>query len=551
MADFDFTIPSAIDGTAPVTFALSSGQSAFVLGANGSGKSSLMHFLYTKHQAASVRISAHRQTWFTSDSLELSPQSKRQSEQSIRSMDQQPAARWKDDYASARANIAVYELIDAENVRARKIAGAVDADDMAQARVLSAKDAPIAVINELLQLSGLPIEVAIHENERILAKKLDSEQYSIAELSDGERNALLIAASVLTASPGSLILVDEPERHLHRSIISPLLTHLFAKRGDCTFVVSTHEALLPIDHPDSMTLLIRTCTYQGKRVKGWDIDMVSGRDGIPEDIRADIYGSRRKLLFVEGTEESLDKPLYGILFPDVTVVPKGDCKEVEKAVLGIRGSSDLHWALAYGLVDEDSRAEKDREKLERQGVFPIPCYSVESLYYHPAMLASIAGRIAQLDGSVAEQRKADSITAAITSVIPHRERLCKRVASRKVREYMFEQIPGPEEIDQGDNVQLEIPVATFLQNELSVFDKAIEESDYLKLIQRYPLRETPALTQVAVKMGFRTRKDYEAAVLKACADDGSVQSSVISWLGQVAHVLRDGEQTHAEHVHAP
>ena len=43
-----------------------------------------------------------------------------------------------------------------------------------------------------------------------------------AELSDGERNALLIGSDVLTTEPNSLIILDEPERHLHRSIISPL-----------------------------------------------------------------------------------------------------------------------------------------------------------------------------------------------------------------------------------------------------------------------------------------------------------------------------------------
>ena len=43
--------------------------------------------------------------------------------------------------------------------------------------------------------------------------------YGAAELSDGERNALLISAEILTAKDGTLLIIDEPERHLHRSII--------------------------------------------------------------------------------------------------------------------------------------------------------------------------------------------------------------------------------------------------------------------------------------------------------------------------------------------
>ena len=49
----------------------------------------------------------------------------------------------------------------------------------------------------------------------------------MAQMSDGERAAAIIAATVLVADPGTLFLIDEPERHLHRSIIEPFLSALF------------------------------------------------------------------------------------------------------------------------------------------------------------------------------------------------------------------------------------------------------------------------------------------------------------------------------------
>ena len=55
----------------------------------------------------------------------------------------------------------------------------------------------------------------------------------------------IIAAEVLTAKPDTLVLLDEPERHLHRSIISPLLNSLISKRRDCSFIVSTHLVTEP------------------------------------------------------------------------------------------------------------------------------------------------------------------------------------------------------------------------------------------------------------------------------------------------------------------
>lgn len=534
MTEYSFSIPTSSE---PLAFKLTAGESVFVVGSNGAGKSSLMHRLYTMHSQHCLRISAHRQTWFTSDSLELSPQAKRQTEQNIKSRDSSPESRWKDDMAAARANIAIYELIDAENVRARAIAGAVDNDSIDEAKRLASNDAPITIINELLELAGLPIEISVHENERILAVKKGSVPYSIAELSDGERNALLIAAAILTAKEGLLILIDEPERHLHRSIISPLLTHLFARRNDCAFVISTHEVLLPVDHKEAKTLLVRSCSYQGNSVSSWDIDIISGADDIPENIKLDILGSRRRILFIEGTKESLDKPLYGILFPDVTVVPKGNCREVEQSVVGVRNSADLHWAEAYGIIDNDGRSSEESGALKEKGIFAIDCYSIESLYYHPLVIELVANRMASIDGSDAIERIRNATASAIEQLEPHRDRLCRRIATRKLREFVSRNMPDTESITDRNDITIQVPISEFMQKEEAIFDEAISSGDYVSLLYRYPLRETPALGNIAKNLGFCNRKQYEAAVLKMCSDDVDSRDVILGLLGDISESL--------------
>ena len=244
---FNLTVPQSDSTSLDITVNL--GECLFILGANGTGKSSLMHRFYCTHHGNARRISALRQTWFSSSAITLSPEQKRNTENNIQSSDTSPEARWKDDYSAPRASIAIYDLIDAENVRARSIADAVDGDNIDLAKTLSKKDAPIKIINDLLRLSNIPIEISVRQNEQVIASKSGGSPYSIAELSDGERNALLIAANVLTVKQGTFVLIDEPERHLHRSIISPLLTLLFAKRPDCAFIVSTHDVMLPVDNP--------------------------------------------------------------------------------------------------------------------------------------------------------------------------------------------------------------------------------------------------------------------------------------------------------------
>jgi hypothetical protein len=262
------------------------------------------------HLKVPLQPAAHRQNWFPSNSLTLSPHERNSLITNIKNYDGHVDSRWKDDYSANRVSVALYDLIDAENIRARNIARAMDTGQTELAAELSRKDAPMKVTNEVLRLSNLPIEISVSDTQELHAKKNGGSSYGISELSDGERNALLIAAKVLTAPGNSLFLIDEPERHLHRSIISPLLSMLFQKRSDCAFVVSTHEVMLPLDNPTARTLLVRACRFQGRgNPVAWDADLLPAGGGLDEETKRDILGARRKIIFVEGAETSLDKRL--------------------------------------------------------------------------------------------------------------------------------------------------------------------------------------------------------------------------------------------------
>lgn len=526
---FSFTIPEP-SGT-PLTITLDTGQCIFVLGANGTGKSSLMHKFYSTNHATAKRISAHRQTWFSSSSVTLSPEQKRNAETNISNSDTGAQSRWKDDHAAQRANIAIYDLIDAENVRARSIADAVDNSNIDLAIFLSKKDSPIKTINELLRLSNMPIEISVKQNEQVLASKSGSLHYSVAELSDGERNALLIAASVLTVKPGTLLLIDEPERHLHRSIISPLLTLLFAERPDCAFIVSTHDVMLPLDNQSARTLLIRGCTYSGSTVTSWDADLVPSESNIDEELKKDILGSRRTLIFIEGNDRSLDQPLYSLVFPNVTVVAKSSCRDVEHAVLGIRSATNLHWLRAFGIVDNDRRKAEDIVRLNGKGVYAVSVYSVESLYYHPEIQRKIAVRHALVTGDDPNALVIAAKNAALAAVAPHVKRLSERAVEKTLRDELDKHWPKQTEISAGRQINITIDVAATVRDEVTALNQAIADGNLEKIISSYPVRETPLLTEIVRKLGFQTQDQYENAVRKLLMDDTDALQFIKSQFG--------------------
>jgi ABC-type Mn2+/Zn2+ transport system ATPase subunit len=535
---FNLSIPR--DAAAAIDLSIGAGQVAFLLGANGTGKSSLMHRFYGAHEQAARRITAHRQTWFESNAITLSPQQRQQTENNIRGQDRSTQARWREYDASARANMAIYDLVDAENVRAREIAGAVDRDNFDLAKELRKKDAPIKIINELLKLSNIPVTIAVQENAQIVASKDGSSPYSIAELSDGERNAILIAANVLTAKQGSLLLIDEPERHLHRSIISPLLTELFAKRPDCAFVVSTHDVMLPLDNPTARTLLIRGCTYNGSVVTGWDADVVSSASGIDDDLKRDILGARRKILFVEGVERSLDKPLYSLVFPNVSVIAKGSCRDVERAVFSIRDAGELHWLNAFGLVDSDRRPQPEMDRLREGGIYATAVYSVEGVYYHPDVQRRVAERHARTTGDDFNKRVTDARIAAMVAIAPHVQRLSERVSEKLVREEFFSHIPNKDQISAAAPVNFSIDVPKIVGEERALLQKALDEGDLTAVLSRYPIRETPALSEIARNLGFQDRYQYEGAVQKLLMDEAGALAFVRSLFGTLAADIASG-----------
>ena len=219
---------------------------------------------------------------------------------------------------------------------------------------------PLERINHLFRIANLTATLTLSDDGEFLAHHGDENAaFRIAHLSDGERSATIMAATVLIVEAGTLLLIDEPERHLHRSIVVPFLSALFEQRQDCSFVISTHEISLPISSPQSRVLLIHRCEWSGSNATAWEANVFDASEELPEELKLAILGARQRILFVEGEEHSLDQPLYCALFPGVLVVSKGSCGEVQRSVNGLRDTESTHHVRAFGLIDADGRSQEE------------------------------------------------------------------------------------------------------------------------------------------------------------------------------------------------
>ncbi len=527
---FSLSIPTGKPNE-PLNLTVNVGEMLFILGANGTGKSSLMQAFASASREKTRRITAHRQTWFRSGSPEFTGKQRAEYEQNVFHHDRGKNARWMDDYAQQRAQMAIYDLVNSENMRARDITRAVDQRNTEEVARLAAQDGAFKVMNRMLRLANLDIVVSVEANDEIMATRNGSKPYSIAKLSDGERNAILIAANVLTVPPGTLLLIDEPERHLHRSIISPLLSLLLKERPDCAFVVSTHETLLPVDNPKSKVLLTRACLYEGDSVTSYDVDLLESTDAIDDDLKRRILGERRKIVFVEGIEHSLDKPLYSLLFPNASIVATANCREVENAVVGIKGTAELHWVKPFGLVDNDSSEPERIADLQGKGVIPLNVYSVESIYYHPDVQKLAGEKLTSVVGGSLDEKLKKATQDALRAIRQNAGHLSNRIAEKAARAQVFSLLPKKGEVVAGGKRTVELDFQKIAKEEGARLDALINASDFVGVLKPYPIRESPALDAIAKALNFATRAQYEAAVRRLLADDPEAVKLVRALLG--------------------
>ena len=440
----------------------------------------------------------------------------------------------------------LFDLTAKENDLARRIANAVYDNDQDEVNRIRDKERRVFdQLNELLTLGGLKITIENSAGEELLARHSQSNlPYSIAYMSDGERNAMIIAANVLTVEAGTILLIDEPERHLHRSIIEPFLSALFSQRPDCPFVVSTHEVDLPLSNPDSQIIILRSCQWddQTSRASSWDIELLDAGDALPQDLREAILGSNRRILFTEGDEHSLDFPMYSALFPGISIRPMRNCAGVIKAVSGLRASQGLHDAEAIGLIDRDDRTDDEVANLQAEGIYALKAYSVESLYYCQASMMAVAEwQALSLDydaGQKVEEAQNKALQVLKTTDLAKRmsARRCERVVGNR----LLNRRPSWKQILEGETAPIDLDTNSIYSEELTRFQLLLDNNHLDDLISRYPLRDSNVFKAISDTLQI-PKPNYEKTVVSRVRADHALAGKLRELIQPLSDLLQQEE----------
>ncbi|XDD53065.1 DUF4435 domain-containing protein [Leptospira sp. WS4.C2] len=214
--------------------------------------------------------------------------------------------------------------------------------------------------------------------------------YQSSEMSDGERVIFYLIGQCLSAPKNSIIIVDEPELHLHKSIQNSLWTEIQKNRQDCLFVFLTHDVDFVSAQTDSTKIWIKN--FDGSK---WDWEFIDVDQTVPEPLLFEILGSRKPIVFVEGNEGSFDVGLYRSLLKDYLVIPKGSCKQVIQSVKSFKINKQLHHLEVKGIIDRDRRMEAEIELLKKDSIYTLKVAEVENLFCTKEVLKIVSLTLAR------------------------------------------------------------------------------------------------------------------------------------------------------------
>jgi len=190
--------------------------------------------------------------------------------------------------------------------------------------------------------------------------------YSSSEMSDGERVIFYLIGQCLAAPHNGIVVIDEPELHLHKSVQTSLWAEIEKLRPDCLFVYLTHDVDFAAAKEGSKRIWLKS--FDGQI---WDWEELQEDSNLPSDLLLEVLGSRKSVVFVEGDNGSHDVALYRAILPSFLIIPRGSCSQVILSVKALKANTQLHHLQVYGIIDRDRRIPVEIQKLEKDSIFVL------------------------------------------------------------------------------------------------------------------------------------------------------------------------------------
>lgn len=338
----------------------------------------------------------------------------------------------------------------------------------------------------------------------------NTNSYNASEMSDGERVIFYLAGEVICAPQNSIIIIDEPEMHIHSSLIKPFFDLIESERPDCAFIYLTHNIDFAFTRQNANKIWAKS--YENNL---WDYEVLDENLPIPEQLYLEVLGSRKPIVFLEGDNSSIDYELYEQVYNDKTLKPVGSCDKVVQVVKAFRDQQGFHHIESFGIIDRDRRQQADVIALNRYGIWVLDVAEAENLLLIEPIVKEIANHMGKNVDDVFNQVR-QNILNFFSNQIDNQILLHYKEILR--REYLalsnFTSNNITDALTEIDSVFAAIDKQTIYTRIDTDFRDILARQDYDSILRVFNLKNALIPnSQVCELTGIRNKNEYKNATL--------------------------------------
>lgn len=449
-----------------------------IIGANGAGKTSLINELRKNSIDQMYVLPAQKLLYFVSNTFGRDSINKDQYIANLKNVEtkyntiQIQTQKIEDDFSSAFTKLITLWVKDFAKVMTDNARGVGEVS--------------IALLDRVEQIwNQIFPEITFYPepNDRVLEVIRNGNKYSINGLSDGERCVLFYIGNVLLAPENSYIVVDEPETFLNAAVYNELWDLLISERPDCQFIFASHN----MDFVQSRTNATYIWCKKFEAPYDFDYEQLEEFQEFPLNLLAEVSGTRKPILFCEGTKNSIDYQIYSKLFSEFCFVkPVQGHKQVIQHTKAYNNLQLLHGNTAYGIIDNDWMNESSIQEQKEQNIFVLPFNEVEMMLVDEAVVKSCL----PFDDDKEKQQKFENLQQSIIeSCEEKKDKIISIALKKRLDEFMEGNCiqnnkPTKEDVEEFlKNLVDEFDASSMVDNITSIVEASLATSDFSAILK--------------------------------------------------------------------
>ena len=452
-------------------------STTIIIGANGSGKSSLINELRKNNINEIFILPAQKLLYFISNINDRNGITKEKYIQHLKEVDIKYdtidlyPSRIENDFSNTFSELITLLVKDYTNIVTR--------------RSRKEKDLPLTLWDRVEQIwNKIFPEISFHlePDNRVVEVEKNGSKYSINGLSDGERCILFYIGNVLLAPEDSYIIVDEPETFLNAAIYNELWDLLISERLDCQFIFASHN----MDFVQSRTNASYMWCKKFEAPYNLDYQILEESQEMPFSLLTEVSGTKKPILFCEGTKTSIDYQIYSKLFSDFCFVkPVQGHKQVIQYTKAYNKLKELYGNIAYGIIDYDWMDEARIESYKKKNIFVLPFNEIEMLLIDEEIVKFVL-RDDEQDKTQKCNKLKDTVIRSCTT---NKDKIIRIALKKKLDEFMEGHLIETREPTEDEartfleNLSEKFDITVTLENITKIVEDSIASSDFSTILK--------------------------------------------------------------------